>query len=320
MFSRILVPLDGSERAARALPVAARIARGAGAAVVLLRAVDIVAEVGAYYRAPADVATTLLAAEEDEATRYLTAIAGDNALGGIQTEHHVVVGSAGLAMLDAVQTQRADLIVMCSHGRRGLARWALGSVAEHVAHHAAVPVLVLRKSGPSLAGQEGARAGARALVPLDGSAHAEAALPHAVELVAALAAAQQGALHLVLVVPPYEADPNNLPDALVLEGAKGYLARVADRLRTAHPQVRVTTAVTVNVDPAAALIQAAEGDEEGKGEEGEGGSVGRACDLIAMATHGSGGIRRWVMGSVTDRVLRSTKLPVLVVRPPADTN
>lgn len=313
MFSRILVPLDGSPRAERALPVVARIAGGAGGAtVVLVRAVDLASIAGPYYRAPAEAAETLAEAEIEEAERYLAEISRADVLAGVRTEVHVLTGQAGLCILDAADAQRADLMVLCSHGRTGLRRWALGSVAEHVARHSAVPVLLVREQGPTLAGPHpDPEHLLRVLVPLDGSKHAEVALAPAAQLITALAAPGQGGVHLTLVVSPYEADTRNMPDALMVDGAKGYLARVAGRLRTEQPGVSVSWSVAANLDIAAALIRVAE-----NGEDAEGAGIFGGCDLVAMATHGAGGVSRWVMGSVTERVLHATKLPVLVVRPP----
>ncbi len=125
-----------------------------------------------------------------------------------------------------------------------------------------------------------------------------------------MAAPQAGALHLAMVLSPFAADPANMPDALVLEGAKTYLERIATHLRDAHSGLSVTWSVAVELDIANALIRVAE-----NGEDAEGAGVFGGCDLIAMATHGAGGIARWVMGSVTDRVLHATTLPILVVRP-----
>lgn len=311
MFSRIVVPLDGSPRAERSLPVAARVARAAEATVVLVRAVDVAAAYGAYYRAPAEAVQVVAEAMHEEAERYLAEVSRVDTLAGVRTGAHVLSGQAGLGILRAIDTHQADLVVLCSHGRTGLPRWALGSVAEHVARHAGVPVLVLREHGPTLAGPHpDPEHLLRVLVPLDGSRLAEAALAPAAQLIAALAAPGGAGVHLALVVSPYEADTRNMPDALMVEGAKGYLARVAGRLRDEQPGVSVSWSVAADLDIAAALIRVAE-----NGEDAEGAGIFGGCDLIAMSTHGASGVARWIMGSVTERVLHAAKLPVLVVRP-----
>jgi nucleotide-binding universal stress UspA family protein len=97
-----------------------------------------------------------------------------------------------------------------------------------------------------------------------------------------------------------------------VEHAKTYLAAVQERVQGTFKDLKlsITWSVARNADVADAIIGMAEHGEEGKGMERLGG-----CDLIAMATHGRGGLQRWVMGSVTERVLGATRLPMLIVRP-----
>jgi nucleotide-binding universal stress UspA family protein len=316
MYARILVPLDGSERAERALPVAARIACASGAQVILLRVVRVPVPLTSvfapttYDAAPA----ASMEASESQAKEYLEQIAGSPTLAGLATEIVVPVGAPAAAILDAVGAHAADLIVMCSHGATGLTRWVLGSVAQHVARHAPVPVLVLRESGPIPAGPHpDPEQPLRILVPLDGSQLAQAALGPAADLAVALSAPMPGTLHLALVISPYEAAQDNMPEAFVREGAKEYLAGVVDRLGASTPaygQLTITWSVGVGLDVATTLVRIAE-----NGEDAEGAGILGGCDLIAMATHGRTGLARWALGSVTERVLHATALPVLIVRP-----
>lgn len=311
MFTRILVPLDGSARAERALPVALTIARASAASMLLLRVVDLTHDVGVYGPVPSPALESVVHSLTAAARSYLEERAQPARLQGITTETAVTVASAADIILSTAESGKVDLIVACSHGRTGFVRWALGSVAEHVARHAAIPVLILRESGPTLAGMHpDPEHLLRVLVPLDGSKLAEAALEPATALIMSMASPKTAAIHLALVLAPYEADPANMPDALILDGAKGYLERTARDLRERHNGVSVTWSVAVELDIADALLRVAQ-----NGEDAEGVGVFGGCDLVAMATHGSGGIARWVMGSVTDRVLHATKLPLLIVRP-----
>ena len=311
MYTRILIPLDGSARAERALPIAATIARASGASVLLLRVVDLSHDFGVYGMVPSPAIESVAHNLRVAAEAYVAECAHTELLRGLKVETSVEVGDAPYSILIHSEAWRADLVVLCSHGRTGLSRWALGSVAEHVSRHSRVPVLLLRESGPTLAGRHpDPEHLLRLLVALDGSKHAEASLEPARDLITALAAPQAGALHLAMVLSPFAADPANMPDALVLEGAKSYLERIANHLRDTHSGLSVTWSVAVELDIANALIRVAE-----NGEDAEGVGVFGGCDLIAMATHGAGGIARWVMGSVTDRVLHATTLPILVVRP-----
>ncbi len=328
MFERILVPLDGSPRAERALPVAARIARRSGSTIVLLRVAAIPAEYAPAMYASALSATPfyaqeLLEAELAKARYYLADVAQSEQLAGIRTETAVLSGAAAPAILAVAggdHGQLVDLIVLCSHGRSGFTRWALGSVAQKVARHSPVPVLVLREGSPEHEDRLAeVPSSPCALVALDGSRLAEAALVPAAQLVAALAAPAQGALHLALVVPLptiRSEHEDQRHDGKVreqaLREATTYLSAVADGLRhglAAELNVKVTWSATVNEDVADALLRMAElGEETGTYEIA-------GCDLIAMATHGRGGFARWMIGSITERVLTGTTLPLLIIRP-----
>ncbi len=160
----------------------------------------------------------------------------------------------------------------------------------------------------------------RVLVTLDGSVLAKAALEPAASLIAALATPAQGALHLVRVVKPVtpdneEKDPQGREH--FLHKAKAYLSTIVEHIREGlvAPAVTdltlpVTWSVAADTDVAEAIVRVAE-----NGEGAEGAGVFRGCDVIAIATHGRSGIRRWEMGSITERVLHATKLPLLIVRP-----
>jgi nucleotide-binding universal stress UspA family protein len=340
MYRRILVPLDGSARAERAVPTAARLARTSGGTVVLAQVATVHLAYGPYPD-PAKVGSGALESADREADAYLKQIAGGTTLSGIPVETLVLSGPVAATLLVATHTRRADVIVMSSHGRRGVARWALGSIAEKVARHAPVPVFVLRDAGPVPIGPEaGTERPLRVLVPLDGSALAEEALAPAAQLAAVLAAPAQSALHLVRVVdeafiggawggigrleqlshvggfqPMYRLEEFTAAREMALTEAKEYLSGVAGRLH--HDGVdglvelkpEITWSVTFGVDVAEAIIRTAEA-----GEDLPGIRLGTS-DVIAMATHGRGGLDRWALGSVTERVLHGTAFPVLVVRP-----
>ncbi len=148
MLKRILVPLDGSPRAERALPVAARIARTSGGTVVLLCVASIPAEYApamyaSYVAQTPFYAQELLDAEMAKARYYLADMAQSKHLAGIRTETEALPGSAAptiVAIAGRDDEQLVDLIILCSHGRTGFRRWALGSVAQKVARHSPVPV------------------------------------------------------------------------------------------------------------------------------------------------------------------------------------
>lgn len=332
MYQRILVPLDGSTRAERSVPVAARLARATGGVVVLVEVVRAVAEFEVTAVPVTTWAPAAVPEERDAAASYLSRIAASDALSGIATQTGVYAGPAAEVLLLVARSQNVDTIVITSRGRTGLARWALGSVADKVARHSAVPVLLLRDHGPLHLGiQADTSRPPRVLVPLDGSELAEAALVPAGRMIAAFAGEHPAAMHLVRVVDVMdmayapraafgEQATVNSAREWALDTAKKYLTDVASRLREgdlAHFNLSLTWSAVVDAqvgsyegDVAATILRAAE-----VGEAVEGTTAAGRCDLIAMATHGRGGLARWAMGSIAERVLGAATLPVLIIRP-----
>ena len=156
MYQRIVVPLDGSEFAERALPEAEGLARLTGAPVHLLRVTDLsqfiwLGEFGIAMDVSDAEAET--ARETTDAAAYLLTIAERLAGSGLTAETEVRRGQTYRQVIAA--TRPGDIIVMASHGRGGVPRWFLGSVAEEVLRHATVPILMVR-SGELAAAKSGA--------------------------------------------------------------------------------------------------------------------------------------------------------------------
>jgi nucleotide-binding universal stress UspA family protein len=280
MFQQIMVPLDGSEVAERALPCAERLARLAGATVHLVRVIESPPDpsrmvwvpdmVGAV---PTGMYADLVAAETRQATVYLDKMHAQVTAAGLRAQAAPLTGHAAAALLDYERAAGIDLVVMCSHGRSGLARFAFGSVADRLLRHGVAPVLLVRAFGAPVTLEH-------AVVPLDGSARAEEAL----RVVDALAHDGLRAVTLLRVIDAPDQGPQ----------AERYLVEVAQRLQPAPlvPQCRVEQG-----DPAAAIIATA-----------------GAAELVVMATHGRSGLTRWALGSVADRVMRGGVAGVLLVR------
>ncbi|HLL78937.1 MAG TPA: universal stress protein, partial [Ktedonobacteraceae bacterium] len=134
MFSRVLLPLDGSKRAERALSVGARIARASHGSIVLAQAIGLPAEYSAYgfgpfAPQPPTMTEDMIKSEETNARAYLEATQRSETLKGIPTETKILVGNAAAAIEELAEEERVDLIVMCSHGDTGFKRWLIGSVA-----------------------------------------------------------------------------------------------------------------------------------------------------------------------------------------------
>jgi nucleotide-binding universal stress UspA family protein len=276
MFRQIMVPLDGSELAERALPCAERLAVLCDATLYLARVVEPRAEMtwmpGPLYVALRAYADPVERAEE-VAAAYLNGLRTSLAAGGVRVEVAVPCGPAAATLLDYERTAAIDLVVMCSHGYGGLVRFALGSLAMHVLRHGAAPVLLVRAFGGPVPLQ-------RVIVPLDGSARAEKVLG----MVQELAGPVVREVTLLRVI--------DAPD----EGsaAERYLDAVAQRL---PGDGLVCRRQVEQGDPAQVLIDVAGADK-----------------LVVMATHGRSGLTRWALGSVADRVTRHGAAAVLLVR------
>jgi nucleotide-binding universal stress UspA family protein len=310
MFEHILVPLDGSARAERALVPAAGLVRATHGELTLVRVINIQDDVSMSL-VPAMYAPVLLDDARAAAASYLGDVSERAELAGISIKTYIPVGSAASTVLDLADDTDTDAIVLTSHGRTGLTRWMLGSVAHHIVRHAKVPVLVLRDGGPLASTPS--RAGTwtlRVLATLDGSRFAEEALPHAVALASALNSPGPGVLRLLLVVPSRGLFEDAAADGHLARNAEDYLKRTAEHLTQEHAGLAVTWSVAVESDAAAGIIRVA---EHRKTTEEPGGYTG--CDVIVVASHGRSGLARWTLGSVAERVLQGTKLPVLVVRP-----
>lgn len=314
MTGTILVPLDGSALAEAALPPARRLARLTGARVVLVR----VAEAGMTLRNPL--------AAQDRAVRaaraYLRHVARD--LGTMSTRGPAVsidvrVGDPAAGIATAAQTHGADVIAMSTHGRSGLGRMVLGSVADRVLHATTVPLLLVRApSGSRLT--DLARVGPyhRILVPLDGSALAEQTLRYVGQqewtrgATLLLVQSEQAALTpLAPPVPLVTAVPSPVGpllerDTIAAEPETGRRSAGTPHslLEAAHRYApgRATQVCAAISDPGPAIIHIAMDQE---------------VDMIAMATHARSGLERVRSGSVAAYVVAHTPVPVLLLHAPA---
>lgn len=317
MFRHILVPLDGSHRAEQALPVAAQLARASQGTITLLEIVDLTHNtiphgIGAPY-----ISQDIIDDELYAARSYLDRWRQNSLLSGLVVQTQAVAGNPATAIVAQAAEPSIDLVVISSHGYTGMKRWLLGSVAEKVARHSLAPVLILRDGKPLHIHKGGdGKETVRALVPLDTSPRSQDALVPAAELVAAISTFKQGELYLTqMVVLPEKTNATVREELLATAGQN--LASISQNIRDGlvarfgpelHPII--SWSVSLTDDIAEGIARIAERGEESR----EYGKV-PACDLIAMTTHGSGGTHLWPVGSIAERVLRSTNLPILIVRP-----
>jgi nucleotide-binding universal stress UspA family protein len=307
----ILVPLDGSPFSEHALPAAVGVARRTGATLELVRVHEplvpvVPGQLAAVPITPVASASAFDPRLEENHRRadesYLQSTAARvTAESGLNARIKLLDGLPGEALAARVTERGADLIVMTTHGRSGLNRLWLGSVAEGLVRHVTVPVLLVkpgeRKPDAS------ARPFRRVLIPLDGSPLSESVMEPAIEV----AGADEVKYTIVRVSEPV-ASPSVAGfgvAAVAREEAEqmehqinAYLDSVAERLRARG--LDVERRPLLHVHAASAILHAAA-------------EIG--ADLIAMATHGRGGLRRLLLGSVADKVLRGADTTVLLYRP-----
>lgn len=311
----IVVPLDGSELSAQVLPYVRVLAPLLGARVHLLRVVQESHHSGG--ESWAQVLISVYGVPESEALRrdyydesmealrqraqaYLDAQAKALEDAGIEVVSDVRSGSPADVIVEvAAGCLPGAMIAMATHGYSGLRRWALGSVADKVIHATEAPVLLVRGQAQPIVHPP-----RRILIPLDGSGLARQALPLASEI----ARAAHAELILLRAVAPmieaYIGAPmlgrplaeNNEALGALHEYALNDLNAEAASLRAEVP--RVLTHAIIGY-PAEVIIDEAQAMD---------------VDLIVMATHGYGGLRRWALGSVADKVLHATTTPLILVR------
>lgn len=296
MYEKILVALDGSQLSEAILPYSRLLADKLKLAVELIHVID------ADLPTPTSAAgqeryQQLMAAENDKGLVYLEKIAASFSTG---TKVHCSVkpGSPAEVIVGHAAPHRSTLIAMTTHGRSGINRWLIGSVADKVLHGAANPLLLVRAG--ETAAVQGTAAWQRIIVPLDGSPLAERVIPHAKALAQALG------LEVVLMrvfgvpTPVFAEDYGPYIEELwtqLEDEAEKYLTEQKQRL-LAQGLTHVATVASAGF-PAEKIIDAARQRKDA---------------LVAMSTHGRSGVNRFVMGSVTDRVVRHGGDPVLIIR------
>lgn len=217
---------------------------------------------------------------------YLKGLASRLGASETKVRWAVLFGRPAEELLDYCVTHRVDLIAMASHGRSGISRWAVGSVTDKIVRGAAVPVLVCPAgSSPEKAGA--ARLLRRLLLPLDGSKLAEGAIPVVTQL------AQKLGAEVVLLSVVEQVNQE--------DKAQKYLARICKRFQ--RKKIKATIEVKAGV-PAQQILESAGAND---------------VDLVALSTHGRGGVSRWLLGSVADKLVRTAPCAVLLTRAGGET-
>jgi len=302
MYRSVVVPLDGSRFGEQALPLALGIARRARARLRLVHV---------HQPLSVDGLATCYEAEaprfQERERTYLEGVVQQlTSTAPIAVDWALLEGDVAGAVHAHVVGTEADFVVMSTHGRGPLSRLWMGSVADELVRRLPVPVLLLRPEEKPPELSQG-RLFRRVLIPLDGSPAAEGILGPAIDL-GNLAEAEYLLVRVVRPVPVvgldlfgYATGGLDLAQGAKLEAdARAYLDGVAARLRSRSASLRVQTTVVVDNHPASAILETV---------------LVQGADLIALATRGRGGLKRLLLGSVADKVMRGAPIPVLLYRP-----
>jgi nucleotide-binding universal stress UspA family protein len=291
MIDKILFPTDGSDGAAVAFDHVLDVAHAHDATVHVLNVADTSRDSVTQIRG--EVIDVL----EREGATVVKEAAERASARDVPTVTEVLQGEPYSTIVDYAAGNDVDLIVMPTHGRRGLERFLLGSTTERVVRRSEVPVLTVRPDDDVTIRHPYRTV----LVPTDGSDPASAALDLAVDV----ARAEEAALHLLSVVDVASLGVDVRADIAIdsLEESAREILETAER-----------TATAAGVDPAATRV---EFDT----------AIARAVrtyvadndiDLIVVGTHGRTGFDRYVLGSVTEKLIRTATVPVLTVRDTPD--
>ncbi|HEY7699201.1 MAG TPA: universal stress protein [Vicinamibacteria bacterium] len=299
MYEKIMVPLDGSSFAEEALPLAHLLARTLKAELHLVHVVSPSPDF-ALKSPEEDLAWTEFARGKTAA--YLDAHAERAKAAGAPALSAVLEGHVSAALESYAESQKVDLTILTTHGRSGASRWWIGSVTDELLRSSGADLLLVRPWDETDDRTRRTSRFGKILVPLDGSKVAETALSPATRI----ADAFRSELVLARVVPsPVELTSIYGVPGVELRG-EAYDARIDEAKSYLHAVVGRLERRT-----AESLVIESGGAAEGIVEAARAGEV----DLIAMASHGRGGLERALLGSVADKVLRATTRPVLVVRP-----
>jgi nucleotide-binding universal stress UspA family protein len=287
-YRRVLVPLDGSALAERAIPYAKTIAKTKGSELILFTvSIASVEQLDRPMKAYLELNTKELQSQ------------------GIKASTAIAYGNVADEIINFADKNNIDLIIISTHGYSGFKRWVLGSVARNVLYGTCVQVLLIKSKAPKVSQIELKKL----LLPLDGSVFSEAPIPSIEELTKGT----EAELVLTVVsepppVPAYGDRPINPTwekhrDVLWTETqhqASEYLKKVKARLEKQGTKIKTQVIPGELGRVAESIMQAAQKEK---------------VDLIAMTTHGRTGVSRWVYGSVATRIVGESLQPVLLIRP-----
>lgn len=297
MFSKLLIPLDGSKTAEKVLPFARILAATLKLPIELLEVVDIAAATAHIAADKARYLDKIITEGEIASREHLAEIAVTFA--GLQVTCKVMRGRPADLIIERAEADKGTLIAMATHGRSGINRWMMGSVAEKVLRGTRVPLFLVRAGDEPSAGRTFAIKSI--LVPLDGSELAESALLTVSEVANKLDVE-------IILCRAYELA------ATAYYGSEDYLPKYDEMLRELKAEVEDYLTRKAQGLKFTGLAKVSWVALEGSAAE----EIVRYANahpdvLVAMCTHGRSGVSRWTLGSVTEKVVRHSDEPVLVL-------
>jgi nucleotide-binding universal stress UspA family protein len=320
MFTRILVPLDGSALAEGSIPHAELFARIFGSSIILLQVLDPTS----YQEMPNAVDPLRWQLRKAEADAYMQGIAHrirtrlgeESSMGEDEKKSRVVYsvreGKAAENIIDFAHTENIDLLVICTHGSSGLSRWNISSVTQKVIDLIYLPVLIVRAFNQPIV-DESMIHYRRILLPIDSSRRAECSLSAGIELArgetsadrTAETAGEKSTLFLLAVIRPPELP---IPEPFPLEisqlstqllqvsrqAVDRYLYEMKERL-----PVECDTCVVESTSVPSAILKLADQED---------------IDIVILCAHGYSGQFTWPYGTVTRNYIEHGTKPVLVIQ------
>jgi nucleotide-binding universal stress UspA family protein len=287
-YRKVLVPLDGSELAERAIPYAKTVAKTKGSEVILFT-----------------VSIAFIEQLDRPMKAYLELNSKELQSHGIKASTAIAYGDVADEIISFADKNNINLIIISTHGYSGIKRWVLGSIARKVLYGTCAHVLLIKSKAPKVSKVELKKL----LLPLDGSAFSEAPIPFAEELTKGT----EAEIILTVIsepplVPSYGERPINptwekYRDTLWAEmqkQASEYIEKIKTRLEKQRVKVKSQIIPGELGKVAESIMQVAQKEN---------------VDLIAMATHGRTGVSRWVYGGITNRIVEQSLQPVLLIRP-----
>jgi nucleotide-binding universal stress UspA family protein len=296
MYTRMLIPLDSSKTAENVLPYGRILARTFQIPVELMEVLDIAASHVAAEKARHP--DTVVTEGERSSEQYLKKIA--SSFSDVNVKCTVERGRPEDVIIEKAAVDKTTLIAMATHGRSGMSRWLLGSIAEKVLRATTNPLLLVRANEE--APTEGEAVLRSIIVPLDGSELAESVLPTAVKFARFFNVGMVLFRAYELPASAYYGKENYLPNYeelknRVKEQAQDYLDKRIEAIKAEG--VQTASSVLIEGSGPNEIIDYARKSPNA---------------LITMCTHGRSGMKRWVLGSVTEKVVRHSGDPVLVMR------